>query len=175
MSSNVNGALGLTQALNQFNQISSLINLSSISVYGEVQCECLNEDHLFYNSNLYGASKLAVEVILDSSLSLHSRDPLNLWHLRLPGIVGEGSYTSSKNFISSVKQKLSNNIDLFVMGDSHLFNNIIHIDTLIEIIIFLTKSSSGRFSMININICLDPLPIKEVINYMKDSLHSKSK
>ena len=178
MYSNINSALTLVEALRQFRQIKSVINLSSISAYGDVQCDCLNEDQLFYNSNLYGASKLAVESIFDSYLISPTVGNLNLWHLRLPGIVGSGSYESSHNFMSLVKRSLINDCDLNITGYSNLFNNIVHIDTLIKIIIYLTQSTPELFTKIkhrHINICsTDPLPINEVITYMKEHLNSNS-
>ena len=98
MNSNLTMAFDLHKIAITSTQCLGIINLSSVSIYGIPSIDVLSENKLHFQTNIYGASKLGVENIIDLLYSFSFNRPI--YHLRLPGIVGLGSLKSSNNFIS---------------------------------------------------------------------------
>ena len=89
--------------------LARIINFSSMSVYGDHYYDSVNENSIPMNLSEYGSSKLSVEHILNSLSEFCS-----VYSLRLPGVVGNGSYRASKNFISTLKYKLLSNTEVTI-------------------------------------------------------------
>ena len=168
MSSNLDVASKLAFAARKFN-INKIINISSMSIYGDISSLIVNEKTESSNLTSYGLSKYLSELLFDKMLLNSAK----VWHLRLPGVVGVGGYNASANFISSVAESLSFGRTINLHSPNTKFNNIISDRTVLETIEFLINSdlSSGQFLLGSKN----PQNLSNVINYLFESFNSKSK
>ena len=160
-----------------------LINISSQDAYGQsiqdvqnieqINKSLISESILNDRFSSYGASKLSAEYIFDYYSGILYFPHVSL---RLPAIVGYGSYKKPSTFISKVASKLLINEPLELFNKDSLFNNLIHLKNLLEIIENLISDNLNLNVVPNtINISSKkPLELEEVVRILKNYLKSKS-
>ncbi len=160
-----------------------LINISSQDAYGQsiqdvqnieqINKLLISESILNDRFSSYGASKLSAEYIFDYYSGILYFPHVSL---RLPAIVGYGSYKKPSTFISKVASKLLINEPLELFNKDSQFNNLIHLKNLLEIIEYLISDNLNLNEVPNtINISSKkPLELEEVVRILKNYLKSKS-
>jgi nucleoside-diphosphate-sugar epimerase len=139
-------------------RIPRIINLSSMSVYGQPSTGFVSEATNCLPTDLYGKSKLEIEHMLHN----HSKGSnSSAYSLRLPGIVGKGSHN---NFISKTVSLALAGKTIIASNPNSFFNNIIHISDLVRFIEYL-----GRLELTVGHISLtlgasNEIKIKDLIN-----------
>ncbi len=110
----------------------------------------------------YAKSKYKSELYL-KKLS-KKKYPFEKIILRLPGIVGRGSH---KNFISNIIKSVLKNTKIIFFGKNNKFNNIYHVDTLSNVVEFLSKiKMKNNYELLNIA-AKKPIKIIEVMRILK--------
>ena len=168
--SNTNMASDIVQFLSEERRISKLINLSSVSVYGVHGKSVVDEECTHGVMSEYGASKYAVE---NAFTSFATTAEIPVVQLRLPGIVGPGSYKRSMNFISRLRYLASRHQPLIAMNPNSPFNNIVHVDDLSNILLQLSGDMHRTSGIFNLG-CYDSMPISKVVFTMVSELCSRS-
>jgi nucleoside-diphosphate-sugar epimerase len=102
-----------------------IIFCSSMSVYGQVVDDMVDESTSIRDPDAYGRSKLECECLLDELCRVHSG--IRALSIRLPGVVGVGSHD---NFLSDIKARLVGGERVVIRNPEALFNNVVHIDDL---------------------------------------------
>lgn len=179
---NINLSLEMVELIKKLNR-PILINISSQDAYGqsiqkledmkEINKSLISESILYDRFSSYGASKLSAEYIFDYYSQIFNFYNVSL---RLPAIVGYGSNKNPSTFISKVASKLLINEPLVLFNKDALFNNLVHLDNILDIIKYLLSDSVKLKSIpktINIS-SKEPLHLDEVIRLMKIYLESKS-
>ena len=109
-------------------RIPRIINLSSMSVYGQPSTRLVTETTDCLPTDLYGKSKLEIEYMLQR----HAQDSSNAaYSLRLPGIVGKGSHN---NFLSKTLSLALTGKTIIASNPNSFFNNIVHVSDLVRFI-----------------------------------------
>ncbi len=142
--------------------IKNFIFLSTMSVYGNINSKFVKETYKGKNINEYGRSKLVCEKLLKKyTLKNH----ISCYIFRLPGVVGKLSHS---NFISKVFNKIKNNKELNINNPEEKFNNILHVDYLIQNIEFALrkKNTYGIFNLGSVR----PMKIKNIMKIFSTSL-----
>jgi nucleoside-diphosphate-sugar epimerase len=165
---NINFAMELCTANLQENIFSNIINLSSMSVYGDHSRLIVEECTLPSSLSIYGASKLSVEQILSSHCDILR---VSSTHLRLPGVVGPKSYERSRNLISTIKHNCSIGLPLVLSNPDSHFNNIVHVSTLLTVIEILCKSFFAGSRIVNLA-SLEPLRLSDIVSIIAHNLDS---
>lgn len=139
----------LTKIINKFSP-KQVINLSSIAVYPNLDGNYTEQSEIKPSVNsegLYGLSKFVGENILD----LLCKEP-NTLHLRLAQVHGDG--TRSNSIFEVMKKELSESNTISVYGNGRRISAFIHIDSLIDKIIFFSnrKDLNGIFNLSDENL-----------------------
>jgi len=125
---NIHGTLNLLENLPNLKQISFA---SSYMVYGKPTMQIINETHATNPENIYGASKLITEKILQV---FSEKKKINLKILRFMGIYGIVS-PYVKQAIPSFIEKILDKKNPIVFGTGNVKRNHIYIDDAIDAII----------------------------------------
>ena len=122
---------GIDKSLSEFIKkfsVRHIIYLSTMSVYGDIKVDILNEKTEINNPNEYGYSKFLGEIdVKESCIQNMSR----LTILRLPGIVGKGM---PNIFIRRLYESILNKKEIVIKSKEAKFNN-----SVTDIDIFLTS------------------------------------
>lgn len=155
--SNVNGSESLFQNALK-NNVKAIINLSSMSVYGDINVGLVKEGYKPFNPDKYGQSKLQAEQIL-RNLTNENKSTRSI-SIRLPGVVGKNSHN---NFLSRLVTDIINDKEIVIKNPdpSALFNNIIYVNDLARYINFYINSDIKGNESINIA-SSDPIPLLHV-------------
>ena len=156
---------GLMNILNSKSHFSSIVLISTVSVYGDISSNFIDENTEHSKLNYYGLSKLKMENYL-------KRIPkINYLILRLPGVIG--NYKNKDNFVNKVISNISKNKRVVVHGPDTFFNNIVHTETIAKIINdFFMRGFPKRQIF---NLCSKkPMRIKNLVLLIKKKLKSKS-
>jgi len=142
--------------------IKYFIFFSTVSVYGNINVQNVNEDTNFSNSpNIYGLSKLLGEELL-------KEEDFNVVNLRLPAILTK---TTTNTFIYKVNTKLQNNEDITITNSNKIFNNIIDIDSIFNFIInYDFKEKNNTYLLAS----KQKESLKDVILFLKKQNNSSS-
>jgi nucleoside-diphosphate-sugar epimerase len=167
---NIRFALDICSANLEFQLLSGIINLSSMSVYGQHSTPLVTESTVPKCLSPYGASKLAVEQIFTSHCDLNH---IQCTNLRLPGVVGPRSLERSRNLVSTIKNNCSLGLPLVLSNPESLFNNIVHISTLLDILDMLSASTSIYPSVINLA-STQPLRLSELVSIIASQYNANS-
>ncbi len=137
---------------------------SSMSAFGEILTEVVDEKTTSIAPDIYGQTKLISEKIIEEDGNLQ------FISLRLPGIVGPGS---KRNWISSVRDKLLNNEKVSVFNKNSEFNNLVHIKDLASFTenLFL-KDFKHKYLVIGSK---DKKKIVDIVKIIKKNTNSTSK
>ena len=124
---NISAAKSLFDLASRY-RIPRIINLSSMSVYGQPNTGFISETTDCLPVDLYGKSKLEIEHMLQR----HAQDSSSSgYSLRLPGIVGKGSHN---NFLSKTLSLALAGRTIIASNPNSFFNNIVHISDLVRFI-----------------------------------------
>ena len=108
--------------------------ISSLSVYGKIKDNFINEKTRILKPNIYGRSKLENEQLFIEYSKNHN---IPLFIFRLPGVVGRNSHS---NLISNLFEKIKNKEKRIpIYNKNSNFNNIIHVDEICNFILFILK------------------------------------
>lgn len=97
---------------------------SSLSLYGKIKDRSVDENTLINNPDIYGATKIIGERLLQDL-------PIPTLSIRLPGVIGRGS---KRNWLSTVAEKIKNNETVTIFNPNCHFNNAVYIDDLCRLI-----------------------------------------
>ena len=163
--SNINMADYICKIIEK-DKIKKIINLSSMSVYGQNIDGIINEKSKFADPSIYGCSKYIVEQMIIEACSKRS---ISNYHLRLPGVVGKNA---KGIFMSKILENIKNNKSINLQNENSLFNNILHIDQLINfLLILMLKEGSKILNLAS----LKPIKIKEIVNYIYEEKKKEKK
>ena len=159
--SNVEGASCIFTAARNAG-VYTVVNLSSMSVYGNISVPEVTEELQPDSQDVYGQSKIAAERLLDRQCAEGQfRSGLSI---RLPGTVGRGSH---HNYLSSVMERILSNEQVELHNPDALFNNIVYVGDLAGFMEqWILRSMVGYFVT---NLAAEkPLPIGEVVEAIYD-------
>lgn len=109
-------------------KVKKFILFSSISVYGEINTDLLDEKTPIINPQAYGLSKLICEEILNEVCKSNELSGVSI---RLPGIIGKDSV---RNWVTSSYLAAKRGESIYVSNPESIFNNIVHISDLVSLI-----------------------------------------
>ena len=158
ISSNVIGSQRIFENAIQYGA-KTIVNLSSMSVYGDIKNDCVRESDQSINPDKYGTSKLEAENIL--AKIMNKNKSLAAVSIRLPGVVGHGSHN---NFLSRLISDIMLEKDIIIKNPnpSDLFNNIIHVNDLSDYVKFFINGNINKYMPVNIAASC-PIPLSTVI------------
>lgn len=142
-----------------------IINFSSMSVYGSIDRDLVDETTPSLKPTPYGASKLAAEAALR-----RAAPGLASVSLRLPGIVGPHAHD---NWLSRCRAALRSGVPVEIANPDFNFNNIVHVSDLARFIITLLGRDWTGASAFPIGAGA-PLSILELLKTMKEVIGSGS-
>jgi len=119
---------------------------SSSAVYGDLGDQSLSEDigPLFPISN-YGAMKLASEACISAALESHLQ---RAWIFRFPNVIGvPATHGVIQDFMRKLKATPGN---LEVLGDGTQQKSYLHVNELIDAMLFIRTHASDRLNYFNI-------------------------
>jgi len=145
--------------------VKTVINLSSVAVYGKAITGETDETPKSIDLDIYGLSKLYVEKFL-SARFLNTEK--TLLHLRIPGVTGAGA----KNiFLKRVLCSIKSNVEIKISGGNLPFNNILDIDDLTQYIMNQLSESKRNTKNCTRNLSsTNPIPLREVIEIFYKTL-----
>ena len=144
------------------------IFLSSVSVYGDViNTAYVSENYKGRNVNTYGKSKFECEKILEY---FAKKNKVSSYAFRLPGVVG---FFSHSNFMSILLKKIKNKLEINLFNPNSKFNNIIHVDFLIEAIDFAINKKNN-FSIFNLASTF-PIKLYKIVDILCKKFNYKGK
>tara|TARA_B100001057_G_scaffold302056_1_gene302260 strand:+ start:1859 stop:2722 length:864 start_codon:yes stop_codon:yes gene_type:complete len=137
------------------NGCKKIIFISSMSVYGNIDDRLVDLNTKTNPVDVYGQSKLKVEKFLEK---LKKEKNIDYFILRLPALVGKNS---DYNFISKILKKIKKNEIVSYSNPNLKFNNFIHVNNLVSIIMRMIKLPDCKI----LNIAsLRPVKLKNIIN-----------
>ena len=162
---NVIGSLNLLDFAKE-RKLRKIINLSSLSVHGQIIEKVVDESTPINPNSIYGFSKLASERIMglvDSDTSVYS--------IRLPGVLGLGAHSA---WIPSLAEKLFKNQEICIHSKNAQFNNALDAYDLADFVLNLLNIDFGiKRAAFPLGASV-PIRIEEVVHFMRESLGSTS-
>jgi nucleoside-diphosphate-sugar epimerase len=137
----------------------SIINCSSMSVYGRIEVPVVSEELPPNNPDAYGRAKWDSERLLEALALKHELSALSI---RLPGTVGKGSH---HNFLSDALERILAGDEVRARNPDAAFNNIVYVGDLATFVEeWLCQDRLGSFVT---NLAADePLSIRDVLSFM---------
>tara|TARA_B110000003_G_C16651054_1_gene534149 strand:- start:4497 stop:5357 length:861 start_codon:yes stop_codon:yes gene_type:complete len=150
---------GFKKIIKKFPNVRHVIILSTVSIYGKINDKVITEKSKIHKQDDYGKSKYLMEKFL---IKDSKRNNYNYTILRLPGVVGKNS---QHNFLSNFVIKLKNNIKNFLLfNPKMLFNNVIHTETLTNVIKYIIKNKINGIYLLGSS---DPIKLEIIFNMVK--------
>ena len=164
--SNVETVRQLIEYARCFN-VHRFIYLSSISIYGKISSNLVDENTPIVNPDPYGLTKYLGELLL-----LDEAQWLSSIALRLPGVLGKGAHAP---WLAQLARKIKSGIEVYIYNPDSLFNNMVHIKDLESWISHLinTATQFNGFNAINLG-CREPLTVRQTVDSLKKYLNSTS-
>jgi nucleoside-diphosphate-sugar epimerase len=147
------------------NEIKKIIFLSSISIYGKINSNFIDEKSKITIPDKYGESKLICEQLLNCELKNFSS-----LSLRLPGVIGKRSV---RNWLTRILYAIKHNRKIKVFNKGSLFNNTIHVEELCKFLVKMIKMEFKNHQVI----CLstkNPITIERIIKLFMDNFNFKT-
>ena len=167
INSNITGLLNALE-YSKNNQTKLFIYLSTVSIYGKVNIDTIDENTVINNPDIYGASKYLGEKIVQ----MYS-DYFDTLVLRLPGVIGS-IWKKGMPWINTAIFKLKNDQDLIYYNGSSLFNNIVDLDNIYKFITYyMNLKEKNSNQVLNLS-AIEPIKIDILVNYIRALLNSKS-
>jgi UDP-glucose 4-epimerase len=135
----------------------TIVNLSSMSVYGRISVPEVFEDLPPDSPDSYGLSKIEAEHRLEHVCA--SASAISGLSIRLPGTVGRGSH---HNFLSNVMVHILDDQPVTARNPDALFNNVVYVEDLAAFITRWIEEPSVGYRVTNIA-SREPIPMREVI------------
>jgi UDP-glucose 4-epimerase len=136
--------------------IGSILFASSSAIYGDLGNQCLTEDigPLFPISN-YGAMKLASEAAISAALESHLQ---HAYLFRFPNVIGiPATHGVIQDFIRKLKVTPRN---LDVLGDGTQQKSYLHVEELIDAMLYVRQHSRDKLNYFNIGANDDGVTVK---------------
>lgn len=150
------------------NKINKIIYTSSVLVYGGGE-KIINENSKINLRNPYAKSKFKFEQKLKK---ISKKFSIKILCLRLPSVIGHGS---RNNFIYRLVNSFVNKKKIIKLYQPNcMYNNCIHIDTLVFFIFEILKKYKKKFDIINLS-SSHPVRLKKILYIIKKRTNSKSK
>ncbi len=162
--SNIDGVLALATYLRR-TRPKLAVFLSTISVYGDIQTDVLDEHQPYRGPNLYGVSKLFGEGIMQEVGAI-----VPAIALRLPGVVGGELLTP---WLGRALEKLKAHEKVEFFNGSKPFNNLIDPQGLRDLINDVLSSDPEGFTLMNVGASA-PMALSDVLKLMAETLDSQS-
>tara|TARA_B100001029_G_C15054201_1_gene453078 strand:+ start:761 stop:1690 length:930 start_codon:yes stop_codon:yes gene_type:complete len=126
------------------NQVKNILFTSSSAVFGTYEGP-IGEDVVIRPESLYGAGKAASESYIRAFSNLYD---INSWIIRLANTVG-GRLTHGIifDFLNKIKH---NDKELVVLGDGKQAKPYMHVDDLIDCMLYIVKNSNDRVNTFNV-------------------------
>lgn len=144
--------------------VSKIVYLSTVSVYGDINCNILNERTPIINPSYYGLTKYISENLLRDAKYL------NCVSLVLPGVLG---YNHSNAWLFNVGKKMIKNEIIEIYNSNELFNNLVYISDLEIFIRKIIYNEFENFEKLFLG-SKDCMKIIDICNFLKEMLNSKS-
>ncbi|MBI4445906.1 MAG: NAD(P)-dependent oxidoreductase [Acidobacteria bacterium] len=141
------------------------INLSTLSVYGEIAVAELTETTPPVAPGLYGASKRLAEEILHEQQWCFSAISA-----RLPGVVGKGYFTP---WVGTVLKRALHNQPIVIYNPESLFNNIVDLAEIHRWVSHLIQKSFHGSEVVNFA-SSEPVTIRELVETVVTLAGSRS-
>jgi nucleoside-diphosphate-sugar epimerase len=140
--------------------VQNFIHVSSMSVYGRVDVPEVSACTEIHHSSPYGAAKWASECYLNSLSS-----QLPAVSIRSCAIVGRRSH---RNFLAEVFCSMANQeTRIFASNPEFLFNNVIHEETLAELLVHLTSTHKSGFKAVPVG-STHPISLSKVLEMIAE-------
>ena len=155
-----NNALSIQHLCQHANSsgVYNIIHCSSMSVYGQVMTNYINEETESVSPGQYGLSKLYAEKHIDEWVK--SGNDRSATSIRLPGVVGKNSHG---NFLSSVVESIRQGKNIVAHSPDAEFNNIVHVKDLYGFIKLLLEKKTGTHEITNIA-ATNPMPLGKILD-----------
>lgn len=167
LESYINDNILATQTLIQFakdNHVHDILYTSSLSVYGKIDDEEVNENTDIINPDNYGMTKYLAENLLKES-------GLNTLVVRLPGIVGRDA---KKPWLCRIINNLKINQDVNIFNPENKFNNLVYANDFASLIFELLKNKKIKsFDVVTMS-CSGYKNILSLVRDIQRLLNSKS-
>lgn len=160
--------LGMIYLLNRAKQLSirRLVHISSMSIYGKVGSEVVDENTSVTHAVPVGAAKWAAECFISNE-----RSSIEAVSIRSPAIAGPNAnrHFLAKTFLNMVRGPGK----IFVSNPEHLFNNIVHENVIAEFVSTLLDRDLGpEYRAVPIG-SADPIPLHQIIEIMAKATNYK--
>lgn len=165
INSNIISLLNIIDYANA-SKVSHFIYLSSVKIYGDITTEILNDDNVYTNPDLLGATKILSE-------ALFKNQNFKFLCIRLPGVLCYENSSVERPWLNSVISKLKNSENLTINNKDAFFNNIIDTIEIFKFIQYILKNEV--LSNISFNFSASsPIKLEELIISIKKHFNSKS-
>jgi UDP-glucose 4-epimerase len=158
---NVASMLSLLESARGWNA-SGFVLFSSLSLYGEIASDTVDESCPVINPDVYGTTKHLCEALLQ-----HEADRLPGLALRLPGVLGPGAH---RNWLSSVADKLLRGEAIRAYQVDAPFNNAAHVADISRLLIGTLHRGWQGFDAVVLG-ARETLRLREVIARLAAGLH----
>lgn len=151
----------------QKNKIKRFLNMSSMSVYGEMDKELISEKDTPAPKSIYGATKLAAENICNILSSYYG---INSTSFRLYSTYGAGQNMSNmkQGIVSIYLSYLLNEDKIVVKGALDRFRDLIYIDDVVECLLRCEKNEKTFGEMINLGFG-KKTSVQEMLDFIRQS------
>jgi len=162
--------LGMIYLINRAKQlyIRRLVHISSMSIYGRVLTEVVDENTNVAHSVPVGAAKWAAECFISNEKS-----SIEAVSIRSPAIAGP---CANRHFLSKILLSMvSGPSKISVSNPDHLFNNIVHENVIAEFVCTLLDRDLGAaYRAVPIG-STDPIPLRQIVEIMAKATTYKGK
>ena len=163
---NVVGTLNLADWIRRFETVSRIVTYSTLSVYGNITDQILNESTPTNPSEIYGSSKLAAEHIMTEVSECK-----NQLIIRFPIVLGNSAHRA---FIPRMVENFLENKPVKISNPNKLYNSMTTLKAVAEFTNHYLNSNSENLHMVNIG-SEKPVSIIEIADYLKLKTRSDSK
>jgi nucleoside-diphosphate-sugar epimerase len=164
----IDANLAMTEKIARFgkrNGVRGLIFTSSISLHGEIRGVLVDENTGIINPSPYGISKQLCEQLLRGYMGAFP-----IVAMRLCGVVGPGAVNG---FLARMRLKAIADEPVVIYNSDRLFNNIVHTDDLINLILSLFVRGFSGFNAFPVA-STNPISIHAAVTELIKAVRSKS-
>jgi len=164
---NVNGTLNLSKWIKSKNiHLKVFILISSLSVFGQVDEQILDEDYPKKSENIYGVTKHLSEIIVREEVNSEK-----IFTIRLPVVLG---YSAHRAWIPEAVRKLQRNEIVEIFNSENKYNSLTTDFELTKFAWHLLVNG-GNYNSIAVNIgSSQAIKIIEIVKLLQNELKSKS-
>jgi len=137
----------------------SVVFLSSMSVYGAVDRDVVDEETPPRALDPYGRAKRDAEAVLEDCIARGLGSALAI---RLPGTVGKGSH---HNFLSDALDRMLAGAEVAVSNGDAPFNNIVYIADLAQFLADWLRAPRSGYAVTNLA-APEPMRVRDVVSLM---------